>query len=184
MNKIKRIAIIGNAGSGKSTLAQKLHLLAKLPVYHLDQYFWKPGWQQPDLAEYKLTHDSLCDKDEWIIDGMNLRVLEYRIQRADMIIFLDIPRYRCFAHIFKRTWKYYGKQTPSSAPGCPERFNWEFIKFLKWVWDFKKRYPSKIKDLFNQYSNTKQIYILKSPKEIDSFIKNYHLKALHESHRN
>lgn len=173
--KIKRIAIIGNAGSGKSTLAQKLHTIFKLPVYHLDQYFWKPGWKHPDPAEYKQIHDNLCNKDEWIIDGMNLRVLEHRIKRADMIIFLDIPRSQCFTNIFKRTWHYYGKQTPSSAPGCDERFNWEFIKFLKWVWDFKKRYPTKIEHMLKQYPE-KHIYILKSHNEIIGFLTNLTFK--------
>ena len=169
---IKRIAIIGNAGSDKSVLAQKLHQILNLPVYHLDQYFWKPHWTHPNLDEYKLIHDALCDKDRWIIDGMNLRVLEYRIQKADMIIFLDIPRYICFWRIFKRTINYYGKETPSSAKDCPERINWKFFRFLKWVWDFKKRYPPKIMALLNAHADTKKIYILKSQNEIDAFLKN------------
>ncbi len=172
MNKeIKRIAIIGNAGSGKSTLSQKLHKITNLPIYYLDQYFWKPGWVRTDPDEYKSVHDVICDKDAWIIDGINLRVMEYRIQRADMIIFLDVPRYLCFYRIFKRTFKNYGKETTSSPQGCPERFNWEFIKFLKWVWDFKKKYPAAVKALLKKYSDDKQIYIFRSQQEVDAFIK-------------
>ncbi len=174
MNSIehaKRIAIIGNAGSGKSVLARKLHDIFGLPLYHLDQYFWKPNWTHPDLQEYKVTHDRLCEREAWIMDGMNLRLLEYRIQKADVIIFLDIPRYLCFWRIFKRVFTYYGKETPSSAAGCPEKLNWKFIKFLKWVWDFKKRYPGRIMELLGQYKSTKHIYILKSQKEIDELVK-------------
>ncbi len=127
-----------------------------------------------DTDEYKKIHDTLCDREEWIIDGMNLRFLEYRVQRAEVILFLDIPRYICFWRIFKRTVQYYGKETPSSADGCYERFNWEFLKFLKWVWNFKKRYSAKIREIFKQYSE-KQIYILKSHQEIDAFVKNLKL---------
>ena len=58
MKNIKRIAIIGNAGSGKSTLTQKLHTITNLPVYYLDQYFWKPGWVRTDPDEYKKIHDA------------------------------------------------------------------------------------------------------------------------------
>jgi adenylate kinase family enzyme len=172
MNNIKRIAIIGNAGSGKSVLTQKLHTIFNLPVYHLDQYFWKPGWVEPNREEYKKIHDALCDKESWIIDGMNLRFFEYRLQRADIIIFLDLPRYQCIWRILKRTWSYYGKETPSSAQGCPEKFNWAFLKFLKWVWNFKKKYPVAIMKLLNEYADTKEIYILKSQQEIDTFIQN------------
>lgn len=173
MSKLKRIAIIGNAGSGKSTLAYKLQQKLNLPIYHLDKYFWKPNWVYPDPDEYKIIHDNLCDQDEWIIDGMNLRVLEYRIQRADIIIFLNIPRYKCFLNIFKRTFKYYGKETPSGAKDCPEQMGWKFIKFLKWVWDFKAKYPPKIMELFNIYKDTKEIYILRSQKEIDQFLEKF-----------
>lgn len=168
--KPTRIAIIGNAGSGKSTLAQKLHTITNLPIYYLDQYFWKPGWVKTDPDEYKKIHDAICDKEEWIIDGINLRVMEYRIQRADVIIFLDLPRYVCIWRIFKRTIQNYGKETPSSAKGCPERFNGEFLKFLKWVWDFKNKYPAKIREILTRYPE-KKIYIFKSQREVDVFMR-------------
>lgn len=171
MNSIKRIAIIGNAGSGKSVLAQKLHTRTKLPLYHLDKYFWQPGWQHPNLEEYKKIHDALCDKEAWIIEGMNFRCLEYRLQRAELIIFLDIPRYICIWQVIKRTWKYYGKETPSSAPGCAERFNWKFVKFLVWIWNFPNYLADrKALELLKKYADQKKIYRLKSKKEIDEFV--------------
>ncbi len=43
-----KIAIVGNPGSGKSTLAVKLQKILGISLYHLDQYFWKPGWQRSD----------------------------------------------------------------------------------------------------------------------------------------
>lgn len=171
MNKIKRIAIIGNAGSGKSTLAKKLQTIFNLPVYHLDQYYFKPNWVKPVPEEYKIIHDSLCDKDEWIIEGINLKLLDHRAARADMIIFLDMPRYKCLWGIITRTIGHYGKETPTSAPGCKEKFNKAYLRIIKYIWDFDSMYVSKIKDIFDSYANTKQIYILKSRKEIDAFIK-------------
>lgn len=68
-----KIAIIGNAGSGKSTLALSLHKTLHIPLFHLDQYFWKPGWIEPDRAEFEKIHNALCDKPEWIIEGMAIR---------------------------------------------------------------------------------------------------------------
>jgi len=168
---IKRITIIGNCGSGKSTLTRRLHQTLHLPVYHLDQYFWQPNWVRTDPEEYKKIHDALCDQDEWIIDGINLRLLEHRIQRADVIIFLDIPRYICFWRIFKRTLRYYGKETPSSPKGCPERLGWEFILFLKWVWNFNRKHLPDITLLLHTYANKKEIHILRSEQEIDALVK-------------
>ncbi|MGB8467393.1 MAG: hypothetical protein WCE21_00150 [Candidatus Babeliales bacterium] len=169
MHTYKRIAIIGSAGAGKSVLAKQLQELTKLPLYHLDQYFWKPNWTHPDLAKYKIVHDELCDKDIWIIEGMNLSVMMYRLFRADCIIFLDIPRYQSFWRIFKRVWRYYGTQTPSSAPNCSERINKKFLQFLWWVWKSKHSYMPRVRRLLEMFEGEKPIYILKSQKEIDQF---------------
>ncbi len=151
LKRAKRIAIIGNAGSGKSTLAKQLQSKVHLPLYHLDQFFWKPNWTPPDRAEYKLIHDELCARDEWIIEGVNLSLMEYRLARADVIVLLRIPFYLCVWKILKRTFIYYGKETPSSAPGCKEGLGWKFFSFLKWVWDFEAKYPPKVFELLKQH---------------------------------
>ena len=40
----KRIVIVGCPGAGKSTLAIQLGELLHIPVFHLDQLWWRPGW--------------------------------------------------------------------------------------------------------------------------------------------
>ncbi|HEV2916159.1 MAG TPA: hypothetical protein VGW78_00270 [Candidatus Babeliales bacterium] len=62
-----KIAIIGNCGSGKSTLGLMLHKILNIPLYHIDQYFWKPGWQRSDPIEFAKIHQSLCDQNAWIL---------------------------------------------------------------------------------------------------------------------
>jgi len=172
MISVKKIVIIGNAGSGKSFLAQKLGKIFNLPVFHLDQYFWQPNWVHPDEHEYKKVHDALCLRDAWVMDGMQLRLLETRIKAADMVIFLDMPLSLCLWRIFKRTWKYHGKETPSSATGCTESFfRREFIRFIQWVCGFKAKYPPRIMELLGNYADKKQIYVLKSSCEVDEFLK-------------
>lgn len=170
LRNARRVAVIGNGGSGKSTLALQLHAVLGLPLYHLDKYFWKPEWTHPDLAEYKMVHDALCDKEWWIIEGLNMRVIEHRFQRADVIIFLDTPAYICFLRILKRTLTYYGKEAPASAEGCKEAFNWKFLKFLKWVlWDFAAKKPALIQ-LLDVYRVQKPVFILRSSKEVQTFV--------------
>jgi adenylate kinase family enzyme len=171
MKNIKRVAIIGNAGSGKSTLAENLHQSLKLPVHHLDKYFWKPGWSYPDPSEYKLIHDALCDQEEWIIDGNNLRLLEYRMDKAQSIIFLDIPRYLCFWRILKRLYNFYGEVPPGGADGCNERISQKFVKFLQWVWNYENEYRPQIISLLNARSNKKVIHIFNTQNDVNQFIK-------------
>ncbi len=92
INHYKRIAIVDCAGSGKITLALKLKKELNLPLYHLDEYYWLPGWQRVDFDLFSEAHDKLCDTDTWIIEGSYVRTFFYRALKADLIIYLDVPR--------------------------------------------------------------------------------------------
>ncbi|HLJ30996.1 MAG TPA: hypothetical protein VKU36_01035 [Candidatus Babeliales bacterium] len=165
-----KIAIIGNCGSGKSTLAFQLHKKLHLPLFHLDQYFWKPGWQRPDRDEFAIIHNNLCNGDAWIIEGMAMRLFEYRIKYADIIIFLDIPLYRCLYRIFKRAFLNFGKVFFSSAPGCPEKF--PDHEFLKYVWNFNTKQKPEIATLLEQYKDRKKIFVATNQQEVNQLIQN------------
>lgn len=164
---MNRIAIIGCPGSGKSTLARTLQHILKLPLFHLDQYYWKPGWQRPERDAFKEIHDKLCDEDKWIIEGMHFRNLSYRLQRADTIIYLDAPRFIYLWRVIKRLILNYEKMTPSSPKGCPERFDWDF---LKWVWNFNKRFRRSILLFMDEYRKDKPVYILRTDKDVKEFL--------------
>ena len=171
-----KIAIIGSPGSGKSTLAAKLHKILNIPLFHLDQYFWKPGWQLPDLVGFKKIHHQLCDAPEWIIEGMATWLFDYRAEEADIIIFIDMPRYLCFYRIFKRAFFNFGKVFFSSAPGCPERF--PSREFLRYIWIFDKRQRPLIKEILGWYENDpkKKVFVVKNTQEINALIEKFKSK--------
>lgn len=164
-----KIAIIGNCGSGKSTLGRTLHTLLNIPVYHLDQYFWKADWQEPDRAEFEKIHKHLCDQDQWIIDGMALRFFDYRIQQADVIIFIDIPTYKSLYRVFKRAYTHFGNVYFASANNCPERY--PDFKFLKYIINFNRKQRRYIIRLLDQYRDHKNIFVVSNKADIDELIK-------------
>ncbi len=166
----KRIAIIGCAGSGKTTLAFKLKEKHNLPLYHLDQYYWKPHWKRIEFEVFDAIHDELCERDSWIMEGSYYRVFYKRAFYANVIIFLDVPRYKCIWYVIKRAFLNRGIVLPGSPENCPQRLlSIEFLQFLKWVWHFNKLYKNMILTILEEYKDEKQIYILKSFKEIDDF---------------
>lgn len=162
-----KIAIIGNPGSGKSTLAAKLHTITGIPVYHLDQYFWKQG--RPDRDEFAKIHHKLCDKGSWIIEGMATRHFDYRAEKADVIIFLDIPLWLCLYRIFKRAFTGYGTIRDSSAQGCPERM--PDREFLGYVWSFNRKHKPIIQDLLEKHKDQKKIFVITNNSELTKLIK-------------
>ncbi len=168
-----KIAIVGNAGSGKSSLARTLHAMFGIPVYHLDQYFWKPGWQEPDRAEFEKIHNALCDKPQWIIEGMAIRFFAYRIERADIAIFLNVPTYRCLYRVIKRTVAHFGKEYFASAQGCPERG--PSLKFLIFIMTFNRKRRPIINALFEQYRSTKKIIVINNQTELATMLRKFAL---------
>ncbi|MNP06465.1 topology modulation protein [compost metagenome] len=47
-----KIMTIGSSGSGKSTFSRKLGEELSIPVYHLDAYYWQPGWVETPREEW------------------------------------------------------------------------------------------------------------------------------------
>ena len=127
---MKRIMIIGCCGSGKSTLARRLHLITKLPLYHLDQYYWKKNWTETPKDEWELIVRDLAEKEEWIIDGNYGGTFQPRMDRADTVIYLNYNTVKCLARVTKRVLKYHGKVRPDMPDGCPERFDFEFFHYV------------------------------------------------------
>ncbi len=166
---MKRILIIGSGGSGKSTLARRLGEAAGIEVVHLDKLHWKPGWIEPDKEEWGKTVDKILEGDSWIIDGNYSGTLEKRIEAADTVIFLDLPRAVCVWRILKRVARYRKTNRPDMAEGCDEKFD---LKFLKWIWDYPQRSKPKVESLLEKFQDKIEIIRLRTSGEVENFIQN------------
>ena len=72
---MERILIIGCSGSGKSTLARALGEKLDIPVVHLDQLWWKEGWENVTREEFDSRLAMAMNGDQWIIDGNYSRTI-------------------------------------------------------------------------------------------------------------
>ncbi|MEM7365575.1 MAG: AAA family ATPase, partial [Pseudomonadota bacterium] len=117
---MKRIAIIGSGGAGKSTLAMALSECLNIPVFHLDKMYWQPGWVLSDHEDVRPHLDAVMARDTWIIDGNYSSSIEERIQRADTVIFLDLPVWLCLLGAVRRYFQYRGTNRPDMTEGNNE----------------------------------------------------------------
>ena len=163
---MRRIIIIGSPGSGKSTLSEKLSEKLCIPVTHLDKLWWKSGWVESTKEEFDQKLDAVLMEDKWIIDGNYSRTLEKRLQRADTVIFLDYPTLTCLYRVFKRVMKNRGKTRIDMAEGCPERFNFEFMRY---VFSFRRKNRKKILSLLDK-AEGKRIIIIRNNAELEKLI--------------
>jgi adenylate kinase family enzyme len=128
---VERVAIVGAGGAGKSTLARALGERTGLPVVHLDEHYWQPGWVEPPRDEWRACQAELCAGDRWIMDGNYGGTIDLRLDRADTLVFLDLPRRVTVPGVLRRWAGNRGRSV--QAPGCPERAD---AAFLRWVWDY------------------------------------------------
>lgn len=168
---MKRILILGSSGSGKSTLARQLGTILDLPVVHLDQHYWNPGWEPtPKDAWYKEVQ-TIIKEPTWIIDGNYRSTLNMRIQAADTIIFLDLPANLCARRAIKRRFMYLNHPRPDISRGCKERLlDPKFPKFVRWILDYPNRARPDVIRRLSQYGEGKQIFWLQSTQEVQDFL--------------
>jgi adenylate kinase family enzyme len=98
---MNRIAIVSGPGAGKTTLARALGL----PHVELDALWWGPGWRPVPLEVFRSRVQEAADGDNWVIEGFYVEEAGVPIvwPRADTLVWLDLPRWRCVPRAVRRT---------------------------------------------------------------------------------
>ena len=161
---MNRIIVVGPSGAGKSSMSCKLRDILNLPLYHLDNIFWKKDRTHINREEFDTKLSELLSKDSWIIDGDYSRTYEIRMQRADTIVFLDYPLEICL----KGVESIIGKPRPD-IPWKEDVFDSEF---KQWIIDWFKNTRPLLLLLIEKYKHTKNVVILHNREEGEAFINN------------
>ncbi len=127
---MRRVLIIGPCGSGKSTLAREVAPRMGLPLVHMDQLGWQPGWVETDKAELNARLADAVAQDCWLIEGNYGSTLAPRLDRADTVIYLDFPIRLCLWRLSRRIFRHRGQSRPDMPADCPERFDAAFFWYV------------------------------------------------------
>lgn len=170
-----KIAIIGFSGSGKSTLAQALAKKFNIPVLHFDQVQFLPGWKERTGPEkLAMTREFLDRNADWVIDGNYTNLLyERRMAEADQIVLLAFDRVNCLFRLWRRYRRYRGRTREDMAPGCPEKLDAEFLRWVLWDSRTGKRTRS-YRDVRNRYPE--KLVILNNQRELDRYARSLGLQ--------
>lgn len=109
----------------------------------------------------------IINKDSWIIDGNNMRVLEMILERADTAIFLDYPRYISFHRLIKRRIKYSKNRRPDMPDDWQEKIDFVFWRLVR---QFNRTQRPQILDLLNAAESTTEVLIFASPRMLRSYL--------------
>ena len=156
---MNKIIIIGCPGSGKSHFSKRLSNILEIPVYHLDNIWWKPDGSHIPRDEFDDDLHQIFAADEWILDGDYSRTYKMRMAACDTIVFLDYSKEQCIAGIRQRV--------SAERTDCP--INVIDERPLCEVERYETQNRNEILDLLEQYQE-RTIYIFHTREEADAFL--------------
>ena len=138
---MNRVLVVGCSGAGKTVFARRLSDLTGLPLIHLDREFWQPGWTPMPREAWRQRVAALAAEPRWIMDGQFGGSIGLRLKHADTVFFLDMPRWLCLMRVGRRTARHFGRTRPDMTPGCPERVDREFLRY---IWNFEREHRPRL----------------------------------------
>ncbi|MEV0644838.1 adenylate kinase [Phytomonospora sp. NPDC050363] len=160
----QRILIVGSCAAGKSTLGAALATRLALPLVHLDQHYWRPGWIEPSTEDWRAQVAGLVAEPRWVMDGNYGGTLDIRLPRADRIVLLDQPRRLTLYRAVRRRVL---RNRVDELYGSPERITWPF---LKWIWDYPARGRRILLEAIAEYAPGTEFVRLRGPDEVTAWL--------------
>ena len=152
------MAIIGPGGSGKSRLARELGRRLDLPVIHLDDLFWKPGWVESDREEWEALNRQLVQGERWILDGNYGGTMEIRLASADTIVLLDPPPLLCIWRVLRRR----RRDEPASAR--------RLLAFVTYIWRYRRTRRPAVEARIARHQAAKDVHVLRTRRDVRRFL--------------
>jgi adenylate kinase family enzyme len=164
---MKQVCVIGNSGSGKSVFSKKLANISKLPLIHLDKYYWTDTCTRPHESDWQQEVSEIVKADSWIIDGHHETTLVERFEKADTIIFLD---YSVWLSLYRALKRHITKNKVD--PSCLTKMPFK-PKFFWYIWTFKLWNRKKVYAALEETKDYSYNFVhLKNDVEASEYLKN------------
>lgn len=160
---MKKVIVIGCSGSGKSVFSRSFANLTGLPLYHLDNIWWREDGSNISREEFDARLGEILGTDAWVIDGNYNRTMERRMAMCDTVIFFDLPADVCIEGIKARKGK-----TRSDMPwkDAPEDDDAEFMAFVR---GYNRTHRPRVLELLKKYKD-KKIIVFNTREESEKFL--------------
>jgi adenylate kinase family enzyme len=145
---MRRVSVVGNTGSGKSTVAAALARRLNAPYVELDAILHQPGWTELPVDEFRRRVGEVIAADAWVVDGNYNAVRELVWERADTVVWLDLPRWRVMSRLVPRSIARVVTRRPLWPAG--NRESWRNLvsrhptkSIIRWGWTQHAKYVAR-----------------------------------------
>ena len=144
----RRVLVAGTSGSGKTTLARRVAEILGLPAVEIDALYHGPGWVPRPTFEEDVRR--FADGPEWVTEWQYGAVRGYLADRADLMIWLDLPRRRVMSQVIRRTVRRSRSREPlwnGNVEPPLRTFLTDPDHLVRWAWRTHARTASRVADL-------------------------------------
>ena len=153
--------MIGNAGAGKTSLSRILAARYQLPLTHVDSIQFIAGMNIRPHDQSIAILTQIQSQESWIIDGYGpLDILQDRLERAERIIFIDLPIWRHYWWATKRQVKSLWNPRAELPADCDDVTLKQTLRLFRAIWKVHiKMRPEMLKILARQNLKPKVVMI-------------------------
>jgi adenylate kinase family enzyme len=141
----RRILVAGVSGAGKTTLAGRIADTLGLPHTELDGLFHGPGWVPRE--QFVTDVEALAAGEAWVTEWQYRPVRELLAGRAELMVWLDLPRRTVMRRVTNRTLRRrLGRQELWNGNLEPplRTFFTDPDHIVRWAWKQHGRHRSKV----------------------------------------
>lgn len=97
----RRVLVAGTSGAGKTTVAGLIGSVLRVPRVEIDGLYHGPGWVP--RASFVADVHRFTAGDAWVTEWQYSAVRDHLAERADLLVWLDLPRRRVMRQVVRRT---------------------------------------------------------------------------------
>jgi adenylate kinase family enzyme len=177
---------VGTPGSGKSTLGRALAGVLNVPFLELDSVFHQPGWTPLPTGEFREQVGTALAAGGWVADGNYSAVRDLVWERADTVVWLDLPKYLVMRRL---VWRSLRRAALREELWNGNRERWRNFfsldpeqSVIVWGWrkhaDYRARYLTASHDPANAHLT---FIRLTSPRAVRRFLAEARARAIAEA---
>jgi adenylate kinase family enzyme len=156
---VRRVVVLGCAGTGKTTFARALAAKLGAPAIVLDD-IWQADWGPDHTQAFRDLLTEAHAGETWVSDG-NFAVVSFdlRLPRADLVVWLERPRWLCMLRAARRVWR----------PGEAHRPA-DLAKVFAFIWNFDRINRPRIEAALQEHGPSLPVVRLRSDRAAADFL--------------
>lgn len=166
----RRVTVAGTSGTGKTTLSRSIGARLGLPMTEIDALFHGPGWQP--RPSFVADVEAVVSGPEWAIEWQYRVVRERIADRADTLVWLDLPVRVTMWRVVRRTVVRRLRRT-ELWNGNTEPPLWTFLTdrdhIVRWAWAHRHILRGRIPEVATVRPDL-HVIRLRSQREVDRWM--------------